>query len=89
VTTSPLTIVHLPTDKHRRQKRRAAHNTGLVVSGVDEQFESVCLAISFVARDGFVARNPRLRKPRNRYAQGVQRQRPDKKGIDKTPPKEE
>jgi len=24
-----------------------------------------------------------------RYAQGVQRQRPDKKGIDKTPPKEE
>ena len=25
----------------------------------------------------------------NRYAQGVQRQRPDKKGIDKTPPKEE
>jgi len=30
-----------------------------------------------------------LKQATDRYAQGVQRQRPDKKGIDKTPPKEE
>lgn len=50
----------------RTEKERYAANTGLGVSGVDEQFESVCLAFSSVAWDKLVARNPRLRKPRNR-----------------------
>jgi hypothetical protein len=44
----------------------ASDNTGLVVSGADEQFITLCLALSFVAGDSGAANNQRLRKPRNR-----------------------